>query len=120
MAGERAYVEQVSHGCKAATESSGHAPAGTYPSSCIARAPPAQKLQLAYHLTSEREQLWMPLLDGSLTLVSLRGTAHLREAWTDFGGVGAGRRACLRKIDKFSQGFTHPQLEHVPDPPRVG
>ena len=62
MAGERAYVEQVSHGCKAATESSGHAPAGTYPSSCIARSPPAQKLQLAYHLTSDREQLWMPLL----------------------------------------------------------
>ena len=109
MAGERAYVEQVSHGCKAATESSGHAPAGTYPSSCIARAPPAQKLQLAYHTKRERGQLLMPLLHTPTARTLLLGSGLSREAWTDFGGVGAGRRACLGKIDKFSQVPTHPR-----------
>ena len=33
------------------------------------------------------------------------------EAWTDFGSVGVGRRAILRKSDKFSQTPSHPAMD---------
>ena len=34
-------------------------------------------------------------------------------AWTEFGGVGEGRRTSLRQIDKSSQGSGHPGLDPV-------
>jgi len=34
-------------------------------------------------------------------------------AWTEFGGVGEGRRAVLGKSDKSSQGSGHPGLDPV-------
>ena len=37
-------------------------------------------------------------------------------AWTDFGGVGVGRRAILRKSDKFSQTPSHPRVDPVCNP----
>ena len=79
-----------------------------------ARPPPsAQKLQLAYHLTLDCEQLRTSLLDAQMALIELHLCAHLREAWTDVGGVGVVRRATLRKIVRFSQGLSHLRLEHV-------
>ena len=75
--------------------------------------PSAQKLQLAYHLTLDCEQLRTSLLVRSLALIELLGTGRVREAWTDVGGVGVVRRATLRKIVMFSQGLAHLRLEHV-------
>ena len=34
-------------------------------------------------------------------------------AWTDFGGVGVGRRPILGKSDKFSQDSSHPGVDPV-------
>ena len=34
-------------------------------------------------------------------------------AWTDFGGVGVGRRAILTQIDNFRQGPGHPRVDPV-------
>ena len=73
----------------------------------------AQKLHLAYHLMTAHDQLWMRRLDTPTARALLLGSAHLREAWTDFGDVGVGRRATLRKIDNFCQGLTHPGVDHV-------
>ena len=33
------------------------------------------------------------------------------EVWTDFGSVGAGRRAVLRKSDNFSQELAQPRVD---------
>ena len=33
------------------------------------------------------------------------------EAWTDFGSVGAGRRAILTQIDNFRQGLGHLRVD---------
>ena len=55
----------------------------------------------------------MSLLVRSLALIELLGTDRVREAWTDVGGVGVGRRATLTKIDRFCQGLSHLRLEHV-------
>ena len=51
-----------------------------------------QKLQLAYHLTLDCEQLRTSLLDAQMALIELHLCAHLREAWTDVGGVGVAPR----------------------------
>ena len=59
------------------------------------------------------DQLWMRRLDTPTARALLLGSAHLREAWTDFGDVGVGRRATLTKIDKFCQGLTHPGVDPV-------
>ena len=59
------------------------------------------------------DQLWVRRLDTPTARKLLLGSAHLREAWTDFGDVGVGRRATLRKIDNFSQGLTHPGVDPV-------
>ena len=50
-----------------------------------------------------------------MTLVELHLCAEVREAWTDVGVVGAGRRRDLRKIDSFSQILTTPGWT----PPRI-
>ena len=73
----------------------------------------AQKLNLAYHLMTAHDQLWMRRLDAQMPLNERHLCAPLREAWTDFGDVGVGRRATLRKIDNFSQGLTHPGVDRV-------
>ena len=76
----------------------------------------AQKFQMAYHLMFDCEQLQTPLLVSPVALIKLHRRARPRVAWTDFGSVGVGRRAILRKSDKFSQGLSHPGL----DPPYPG
>ena len=62
-----------------------------------------QKLDLAYHLMIVCENVWTPLLDAQMALSKLHLCALVWEAWTDFGSVGAGRRAVLGKSDKISQ-----------------
>ena len=49
------------------------------------------------------EQLQTPLLDAQMALSKLRLCDLFWVAWTEFGGVGEGRRTSLRQIDKFSQ-----------------
>ena len=41
------------------------------------------------------ENVWTPLLDAQMALSKLHLCALVWEAWTDFGSVGAGRRAIL-------------------------
>ena len=89
------------------------APPSFYPSLSQRPAAPAQKLLLAYHLMIDCEHFQTPLLDSPVALIKLHRRARPRVAWTDFGSVGVGRRAILRKSDKFSQGLSHPGL----DPP---
>ena len=62
--------------------------------------------QTPYHLLLQREQLRTPLLDSPTARIERRGSAAVREAWTDVGDVSAGRRRDLRKIDNFSQILT--------------
>ena len=58
----------------------------------------------AYHLILQREKLLTPDFDAPTALIVRRGCAVVREAWTDVGDVGAGRRVDnLRKSDRFSQ-----------------
>ena len=71
----------------------------------------AQKLQLAYHIKKERGQLLMPLLHHPVALDELYRMALLREAWTDIGDFGVGRRALLTQIDKFCQQASHPGVD---------
>ena len=75
--------------------------------------PSAQKLQLAYHLTLDCEQLRTSLLVRSLALIELLGMGWVRVAWTDVGGVGVVRRPFLTKIAKFCQGLVHLRLDLV-------
>ena len=61
------------------------------------------------------EQLQTPLLDAQMALSKLRLCDLFWVAWTEFGGVGEGRRTSLRQIDKFSQiratpGWTPPSV----------
>ena len=70
----------------------------------------AQKFQTAYHLMFDYEQLQTPLLDAQMALSKLRLCDLFWVAWTEFGGVGEGRRAVLGKSDKSSQGSGHPGL----------
>ena len=65
------------------------------------------------------EQLQTPLLVSPVALIKLHRRARSRVAWTEFGGVGEGRRTSLRQIDKFSQiratpGWTPPLVSRVP------
>ena len=71
----------------------------------------AQKFQTAYHLMFDCEQLQTPLLDAQMALSKLHLCALVWEAWTDFGSVGAGRRAILRKSDNFSQELAQPRVD---------
>ena len=73
----------------------------------------AQKFQTAYHLMIDCEQLQTPLLVSPVALIKLHRRARSRVAWTEFGGVGEGRRAVLGKSDKSSQGSGHPGLDPV-------
>ena len=57
------------------------------------------------------ENVWTPLLDAQMALSKLHLCALVWEAWTDFGSVGAGRRAILTQIDNFRQGLAHPRLD---------
>ena len=74
----------------------------------------AQKFQTAYHLMIDCEQLQTPLLVSPVALIKLHRRARSRVAWTEFGGVGEGRRTSLRQIDKivFSDPG-HPGLDPV-------
>ena len=60
----------------------------------------AQKFQTAYHLMFDCEQLQTPLLDAQMALSKLRLCDLFRVAWTEFGGVGEGRRSALGQNDK--------------------
>ena len=73
----------------------------------------AQKFQMAYRLMFDCEQLQTPLLDAQMALSKLRLCDLFWVAWTEFGGVGEGRRAVLGKSDKSSQGSAHPGLDPV-------
>ena len=81
----------------------------------------AQKFQTAYHLMIDCEQLQTPLLVSPVALIKLHRRARSRVAWTEFGGVGEGRRTSLRQIDKFpgfraTPGWTPPRhFTHVPE-----
>ena len=55
------------------------------------------------------ENVWTPLLDAQMALSKLHLCALVWEAWTDFGSVGAGRRAVLGRSDKISEGLSHPR-----------
>ena len=54
------------------------------------------------------EQLQTPLLVSPVALIKLHRRARSRVAWTEFGSVGVGRRAVVRKSDTFSHTPTHP------------
>ena len=73
----------------------------------------AQKFQMAYHLMFDCEQLQTPLLATTTALIERRSCGRVWVAWTEFGGVGEGRRAVLGKSDKSSQGSAHPGLDPV-------
>ena len=62
------------------------------------------------------EQLQTPLLATTTALIERRSCGLVWVAWTDFGGVGVGRRAILGKSDKFSQDSSHPGVDPVPWP----
>ena len=66
---------------------------------------------MAYHLMFDCEQLQTPLLDAQMALSKLRLCDLFWVAWTEFGGVGEGRRAVLGKSDGSSQGSGHPWLD---------
>ena len=66
---------------------------------------------MAYRLMFDCEQLQTPLLDAQMALSKLRLCDLFWAAWTEFGGVGEGRRAVLGKSDKSSQGSGHPGLD---------
>ena len=69
---------------------------------------------MAYHLMFDCEQLQTPLLDAQMALSKLRLCDLFWVAWTEFGGVGEGRRVILRKSYKFSQIPSHPGLDPAP------
>ena len=87
----------------ASTQAAAEQPAGCCASTCHCSAAAAPKLDTAYHLMTQREQLQTPLLHSPSALIALRGTALVREAWTDIGIVGAGRRADLTRGETFRQ-----------------
>ena len=66
---------------------------------------------MAYHLMFDCEQLQTPLLVSPVALIKLHRRARSRVAWTEFGSVGVGRRAVVRKSDTFSHTPTHPGLD---------
>jgi hypothetical protein len=55
----------------------------------------AQKFQMAYRLMFDCEQLQTPLLDAQMALSKLRLCDLFWVAWTEFGGVGEGRRVSV-------------------------
>ena len=63
----------------------------------------AQKLATLYHLLLQREQLLTSDLHSPPALIALRGTALVREAWTDIVEAGVGRRADLGQMTLSSQ-----------------
>ena len=63
----------------------------------------APKLPTPYHLMLQREKLLTSGFQSPLALTERRGTGVVREAWTDIGDVGAGRRSDLRRDETFSQ-----------------
>ena len=75
--------------------------------------PPAatQKFQMAYRLMFDCEQLQTPLLATTTALIERRRCGMVWVAWTEFGSVGVGRRAVVRKSEQV---FSHPH------PPRAG
>ena len=81
--------------------------------STIRKLPPvaAQKFQMAYRLMFDCKQLQTPLLVSPVALIKLHRRARSRVAWTEFGGVGEGRRAALGQNDKSSEGSGHPGLD---------
>ena len=58
------------------------------------------------------DELQTPLLDAQMALSKLHLCGLVWEVRTDFGTVCAGRTAILRKSDRFSQGSTHPGVDH--------
>ena len=57
----------------------------------------------------DRENVWTPLLDAQMALSKLHLCVLVWEAWTDFGSVGAGRRADVRKSDRKPHTSGHPR-----------
>ena len=64
-----------------------------------------------YHLLVDSEQLRAPLLDSPTARNVRRGTDLKREAWTDVGGVGKGRRSDpAKKRLKFADFVSRPRV----------
>ena len=53
------------------------------------------------------------LLVSPVALIKLHRRARSRVAWTEFGGVGEGRRAILTQIDRKRQARGHPGVDPV-------
>ena len=66
---------------------------------------------MAYHLMIDCEHVWTPLLDAQMALSKLHLCALVWEARTDFGSVGAGRRADVRKSDRKPHTSGHPRVD---------
>ena len=64
-------------------------------------------------LSPDCDELQTPLLDAQMALSKLHLCGLVWVAWTDFGSVGVGRCAILRKSDKFSQTPSHPGVDPV-------
>ena len=57
----------------------------------------APQLPTPYHLMLQREKLLTSGFQSPLALTERQGTGVVREAWTDIGDVGAGRRSDLTR-----------------------
>ena len=93
----------------------GHAPCGCSALLTMALGAGRAVHCTAYHLILQREELLTTLLDAQMALIERHLCAEVREAWTDVGVVGVGRRRRLGKSDNFSQipttlGWTPPNL----------
>ena len=62
------------------------------------------------------EQLQTPLLDAQMALSKLRLCDLFWVAWTEFGGVGEGRRAVVTQIDRKRHTPSHPGLDPACSP----
>ena len=63
----------------------------------------APQLPTPYPLMLQREKLLTSGFQSPLALTERRGTGVVREAWTDIGDVGAGRRSDLTRNERNRQ-----------------
>ena len=89
-------------------QSAAEQPAAAMPPSRHRSAAVTPKLRTAYHLLLQREQLLTSDLHSPPALIALRGTALVREAWTDIVEAGVGRRADLGQMTLFPR-FSPPR-----------